>query len=108
MASAGAQSGAEEDEEEGETVPAAVPVPRGQIWIEGDNHRASNDSTNFGPVSAALVEAVVCFKLWPPSEAGFVISQELAQERLVRRSPCQSVAASSGMGMQPWDCARFS
>ena len=34
-------------------------------------------------------------KLWPPSEAGFVISKELAQERLVRRSPCQSVAASS-------------
>ena len=102
--------GAEEEaDDDAPALPAAVPVPRGQIWVEGDNHRASNDSTNFGPVSAALVEAVVTVKLWPPSEVGFVVSKELAQDRLVRRSPCETVKAAtqSASGMQPWDCARY-
>ena len=42
-----------------------VHVPRGQLWVEGDNAASSNDSNGFGCVAAALIEARVWFKLWP-------------------------------------------
>ena len=73
-------------------------MPRGHVWIEGDNESNSNDSNQFGPVAAGLIDACVrraaglylgrdlgeylgsrgrdaalCsrrYKLWPPSEAG--------------------------------------
>lgn len=33
-----------------------VVVPRGHVWVEGDNWRKSYDSCDFGPVSLALVD----------------------------------------------------
>jgi len=40
-------------------------VPRGHCWIEGDNHRESVDSRNFGAIPLGLVESVVSMVLWP-------------------------------------------
>ena len=77
-------------------------VPRGHIWIEGDNPNASKDSNAFGAVPVALVEARVCFKLWPPREAGFVERREIAADRLVYRGRSDSAAASLSSGMLPW------
>jgi signal peptidase I len=34
---------------------AAMQIPRGQIWVEGDNSSASLDSRHYGPVSASLI-----------------------------------------------------
>ncbi|KAF1976698.1 LexA/Signal peptidase [Bimuria novae-zelandiae CBS 107.79] len=39
------------DEEKGKVV-----VPRGHVWVEGDNWRRSYDSCDFGPVSLGLVD----------------------------------------------------
>lgn len=58
-------------------------MPRGHLWIEGDNARNSNDSNLFGPVAAGLVEARVIAKLWPLREAGLVERKEPLRDRLV-------------------------
>ena len=81
-----------------------VHVPRGHLWIEGDNEAASNDSNGFGCVAAGLVGATVRFKLWPVSEAGVVHRVEPAAERVPHRSRVDSMAGavSMGQGMLPW------
>ena len=66
-------------------------VPRGQLWVEGDNESSSNDSNSFGCVPSALIEARVCLKLWPLNEAGRVRHRELARERLAYRGPLDTV-----------------
>ena len=85
-----------------------VHLPRGQLWVEGDNEHRSNDSNSFGPVSAALVEARVCFKLWPLWEAGPVLRSESANDRLVHRTTCGSMAtaAARASGPLPWHTSR--
>mmetsp|Transcript_18152 Transcript_18152/g.37804 ORF Transcript_18152/g.37804 Transcript_18152/m.37804 type:complete len:123 (+) Transcript_18152:1020-1388(+) len=56
-------------------------VPRGHVWLEGDNPPNSNDSRSYGPVPAALVNAKVVYKIWPISEAGPVESKILDHSR---------------------------
>ncbi|KAF2678756.1 LexA/Signal peptidase, partial [Lentithecium fluviatile CBS 122367] len=43
-----------------------VRVPKGHVWVEGDNWRRSYDSLDFGPVSLALVDgrAVRVWREW--------------------------------------------
>ena len=41
---------------EGEVEVGKVVVPRGHVWVEGDNWRRSFDSCDFGPVSLGLVD----------------------------------------------------
>ncbi|MBN3326074.1 IMP1L protease, partial [Atractosteus spatula] len=45
-------------------------VPKGHVWLEGDNHRNSTDSRSYGPVPYALIRGRVCLKLWPPHNFG--------------------------------------
>uniref|UniRef100_A0A8C2DG59 Mitochondrial inner membrane protease subunit n=1 Tax=Cyprinus carpio TaxID=7962 RepID=A0A8C2DG59_CYPCA len=45
-------------------------VPRGHVWLEGDNLRNSTDSRSYGPVPYALIRGRVCLKLWPPHNFG--------------------------------------
>ena len=42
-----------------------VEVPRGHIWVEGDNKDNSNDSRHFGPISLGLVEGIVRCRVFP-------------------------------------------
>ena len=81
-----------------------IHVPRGQLWVEGDNEASSNDSNGFGCVAAALVEARVCYKLWPISEAGAVHRHEPAGERLVHRGAGERMSSvvEAGSGLMPW------
>uniref|UniRef100_A0A8C2DN70 Mitochondrial inner membrane protease subunit n=1 Tax=Cyprinus carpio TaxID=7962 RepID=A0A8C2DN70_CYPCA len=37
-------------------------VPRGHVWLEGDNLRNSTDSRSYGPVPYALIRGRVCLK----------------------------------------------
>jgi len=61
-----------------------VQVPRGHVWVEGDNKQNSNDSNAFGAVAEGLVQARVDFKLYPLSEAGVVQRKEPPRDRIVR------------------------
>uniref|UniRef100_A0A182J9K8 Mitochondrial inner membrane protease subunit n=1 Tax=Anopheles atroparvus TaxID=41427 RepID=A0A182J9K8_ANOAO len=45
-----------------------VIVPRGHLWIEGDNVQNSSDSRNYGPVPIGLVKSRAVCRLWPLSE----------------------------------------
>lgn len=41
---------------DGEVEVGKIVVPRGHVWVEGDNWRRSYDSCDFGPVSLGLVD----------------------------------------------------
>ncbi|GAA0149682.1 protease [Lithospermum erythrorhizon] len=45
-------------------------VPKGHIWIEGDNKYNTSDSRNFGPVPYGLLEGRLFWKVWPLKEFG--------------------------------------
>ncbi|KAL5738374.1 hypothetical protein ACOSP7_031135 [Xanthoceras sorbifolium] len=40
-------------------------VPKGHVWIQGDNLYASHDSRHFGPVPYGLIEGRACLRVWP-------------------------------------------
>ncbi|KAM3684474.1 hypothetical protein ACB098_11G049000 [Castanea mollissima] len=45
-------------------------VPKGHVWIQGDNTYASSDSRHFGPVPYGLIQGKVFFRVWPPDGFG--------------------------------------
>lgn len=44
-------------------------VPRGHIWLEGDNRDNSSDSRAYGPVPLGLVRGRAVCRVWPFKEA---------------------------------------
>ncbi|KAK2461769.1 hypothetical protein APHAL10511_006232 [Amanita phalloides] len=42
-----------------------VAIPRGHIWISGDNANYSRDSRQYGPVPMSLVQARLTYRIWP-------------------------------------------
>ncbi|XP_027343871.1 mitochondrial inner membrane protease subunit 1 [Abrus precatorius] len=47
-------------------------VPKGHVWIQGDNVYASLDSRHFGPVPYALIEGKVFLRVWPFDSFGLL------------------------------------
>lgn len=47
-------------------------IPKGHLWLLGDNPKYSKDSRDYGPVPYGLIQGRVCFKVWPVSEFGKV------------------------------------
>lgn len=45
-----------------------VVVPRGHVWLEGDNAANSSDSRQYGPVPLGLVRSRAVGRVWPPAE----------------------------------------
>lgn len=45
-------------------------IPKGHVWLEGDNPARSLDSREFGPVPIGLIRGRVLCKVWPLSELG--------------------------------------
>ncbi|XP_076042752.1 mitochondrial inner membrane protease subunit 1-like isoform X3 [Oratosquilla oratoria] len=43
-------------------------VPRGHVWLEGDNTRNSTDSRAFGAVPSGLIRGRAVCRVWPLSE----------------------------------------
>ncbi|KAJ7981921.1 mitochondrial inner membrane protease subunit 1 [Quillaja saponaria] len=48
----------------------SVVVPKGHVWIQGDNIYLSSDSRLFGPVPYGLIQGKVFFRVWPPDSFG--------------------------------------
>ncbi|KAM7492489.1 hypothetical protein LguiA_035410 [Lonicera macranthoides] len=48
----------------------SVVVPKGHVWIQGDNIYASNDSRHFGPIPYGLIQGKVWYRVWPPDGFG--------------------------------------
>ncbi|XP_061369977.1 mitochondrial ATP-independent inner membrane protease subunit 1a-like isoform X2 [Gastrolobium bilobum] len=49
-----------------------VVVPKGHVWIEGDNTRESFDSRAFGPVPYGLINGKYFLRVWPLNSFGLV------------------------------------
>ncbi|XP_019407056.1 PREDICTED: mitochondrial inner membrane protease subunit 1 isoform X1 [Crocodylus porosus] len=47
-------------------------VPKGHVWVEGDNLRNSTDSRRYGPIPYGLIRGRICFKIWPLNDFGFL------------------------------------
>ncbi|KAI4298240.1 hypothetical protein L6164_031821 [Bauhinia variegata] len=47
-----------------------VVIPKGHIWVQGDNIYDSNDSRKFGPVPYGLLIGKAFWKIWPPEGFG--------------------------------------
>jgi len=45
-------------------------LPRGHVWLQGDNLDDSTDSRIYGPVPLALIQSVAMLRIWPFSTAG--------------------------------------
>ncbi|XP_077421026.1 mitochondrial inner membrane protease subunit 1 [Vanacampus margaritifer] len=64
-------------------------VPKGHIWLEGDNLTNSTDSRSYGPVPYALIRGRVCLKLWPPDSFG-TLSESPTRRIIKDRDDCGS------------------
>ncbi|RKP23423.1 mitochondrial inner membrane peptidase complex catalytic subunit, partial [Syncephalis pseudoplumigaleata] len=42
-----------------------VTVPRGHVWLQGDNMENSTDSRQYGPVPIAMLRGRVIARVWP-------------------------------------------
>ncbi|XP_071716050.1 mitochondrial ATP-independent inner membrane protease subunit 1a-like [Rutidosis leptorrhynchoides] len=47
-------------------------VPKGHVWVEGDNIYNSHDSRNFGPVPYGLLQGRVFWRIWPAATFGSI------------------------------------
>lgn len=46
--------------------PTLMQVPKGHVWLEGDNPSHSRDSRHYGPVPYALLQGKVCLRVRQP------------------------------------------
>ncbi|KAM5587727.1 mitochondrial ATP-independent inner membrane protease subunit 1a-like [Rosa sericea] len=53
-----------------------VVVPKGHVWVEGDNIYESNDSRKFGPVPYGLLQGRVFWRIWPPKDFGSLVQSK--------------------------------
>lgn len=49
-------------------------VPRGHVWLEGDNFENSADSRIYGPVPMGLIQSRILLRVWPLNEMKLFIS----------------------------------
>ncbi|KAF5193174.1 Valencene synthase [Thalictrum thalictroides] len=53
-----------------ETSSKTLVVPKGHVWVQGDNPYNSKDSRYFGPVPYGLLEGKLFYRIWPLIDFG--------------------------------------
>jgi signal peptidase I len=48
-----------------------VKIPKGRIWVMGDNRTRSEDSRVFGPIKESSIVGRVFIRIWPPNRLHF-------------------------------------
>jgi inner membrane protease subunit 1 len=48
-------------------------IPRGYIWIEGDNEQNSIDSRTYGPIPMGLVRGRALLRIWPFTDIAYLV-----------------------------------
>ena len=56
----------------------AISVPRGHIWIEGDNEHQSEDSRHYGPIPSGLVIGKAHGIIWPPTRCQWLEKRDVS------------------------------
>ncbi|XP_053212488.1 mitochondrial inner membrane protease subunit 1-like [Panonychus citri] len=51
---------------------SSISIPKGHVWVEGDNSSHSKDSRDYGPVPIGLIIGVVFFKVYPFIDSKFL------------------------------------
>lgn len=49
-----------------------IVVPRGHVWVEGDNSENSSDSRYYGPIPQGLVKSRAICRIWPLDRLSFI------------------------------------
>jgi len=52
-------------------------VPKGHVWIEGDNSPNSTDSRMYGPIPVGLVRGRAVLRLWPLLDAKILLPSSI-------------------------------
>ncbi|DBA02058.1 TPA: LOW QUALITY PROTEIN: hypothetical protein N0F65_000305 [Lagenidium giganteum] len=47
-------------------------IPKGHVWLEGDNKYDSHDSRYYGPVPRSLIQGRVVLRLWPLNQIKWI------------------------------------
>ncbi|KZT12811.1 LexA/Signal peptidase [Laetiporus sulphureus 93-53] len=83
---------------------AEVRVPKGHVWVEGDEPFHSEDSNTFGPVPLALIDSKLSFVVWPLDRYG-PLRKPSAPDPKAPRTPAWRLEKSASDHEQ-WRCSR--
>jgi signal peptidase I len=50
----------------------AKTIPKGQLWVMGDNRNRSSDSRVFGPIKKSKIVGRAILRIWPVNRLGFL------------------------------------
>jgi len=53
---------------------ARIVIPKGHVWLQGDNASVSKDSRAYGPVPLRLLQGRVFMRCWPPNRIQWIDS----------------------------------
>lgn len=54
-----------------------ITVPKGHVWLEGDNQFNSSDSRHYGPVPYSIIKGRVFLRVWPLWDIGRVKNEKV-------------------------------
>jgi signal peptidase I len=50
----------------------AKTIPKGHLWVMGDNRNRSSDSRVFGPIKESKIVGRAILRIWPPNRLAFL------------------------------------
>lgn len=76
-------------------------VPKGMVWVEGDNPLHSVDSRHYGPISVDSILGKVVYRIWPRRREILLAEDTRGQGKCIRDKTQKSSSSSSSCFMNP-------